>query len=510
MQDLFQYQGARSSWFRHEGKSPSERNVTGEQINVSETNSARNVRVARRFPASSDCLASSTNCLHVPLTLNRRRHASSDGRVSTNSSKKARTTSPSLLQLQRNTSDDFSKESQSTNKTNEAKIQQSRSADLQTIEPSRNHNEYAYAFVIGGVDPDNPKHRLHLHGALMATDMLQRLGSKADFHFFIQMAYKSNHTKMIPEEAKWLAALNISVHYIPKYEEESFYRINLEKFRILNMTEYRRVAFVDADVIPLVNLDYLMELSDRGILKDNILVSGKMEPGNGGFFVLKPFPGAYDRTQQIIDANHKRIARLPPPFWDEKVGWGHVINSSDYWMDRSRRARNRLWNFFGASTDQGLIYYWAKYECKSVSLVFPGGLIENWGSSSSSSSEKADVVLQESLRAEDVFKAFPQSGSICRANDCFGPVFDDYLHFAGPRNKPWLKPPPTDIAKMVDPPPGKQQGLFWYWTLFQLTQKLKIPLNETAWNNRDKPLLGEWPDHHQVKKSLLASNLTVK
>ena len=499
MQSLFQYHGARSDWLRYERRGANERNLTAAVlVNVSEINTQ-----GKKFPVSIDCRASSMNC--SPWTLD---HAPGGVGASTNSSKNSRTASPSLLRWQNNASDDLIQESKSAKEASKAKIQQPKSAEQLALERSRNHSLYAYVFVIGGVDPDNPKHRLHLHGALMAADMLQQLGSKADVHVFIQMAYKSNHKKINPEEAKWLAVLNISVHYIPKYEEESFYKINLEKFRILKMTEYRRVAFMDADVIPLVNLDYLMELSDRGILKDNILVSGKMEPGNGGFFVLKPFPGAYERIQQIIAEKDKRIARLPPPYWDEKVGWGHVINSDDYWMDRKRSTHNRLWNFFGASADQGLIYHWAKYECKSVSLVFPGGLIENWGPSSSSG--KAKVVLQKSIRAEEVFKEFPQSGSICRANDCFGPVFDDYLHFAGPHNKPWRQPPPKGVAQMAEPPPEKQQGQFWYWTLLQLTKKLKIPLNETAWKNRDTPMLGGWPDHHQVKKSLLASNLTVE
>jgi alpha-N-acetylglucosamine transferase len=54
----------------------------------------------------------------------------------------------------------------------------------------------------------------------------------------------------------------------------------LDKFRILGMTEYRRVLFLDGDVVPLVNLDYLFELSDPAhtttptILMENLVVAG--------------------------------------------------------------------------------------------------------------------------------------------------------------------------------------------------------------------------------------------
>lgn len=367
----------------------------------------------------------------------------------------------------------------------------------------RKQSLYAYVFIVGGIDPKKPFYRNHIYGVLMAAYLLRQKGSTSDMHAIFQLSYSSSREELFPEEVGWLNALHIAIHYIPKYEEESFYTINLEKFRILNFTQYRRVAYMDADVMPMINLDYLMELSDRGVLKENIVVAGRDEPSNGGFFVLMPFVGAFDRVQQIMRGNVKRTANLSPPYWDTRIGWGHQIEASrDYWTNRERQVNFTNWNFCAAFADQGLLYHWTKYERKSVSIVFPDGLIENWGPESQGAD---NVFLQELLNATHAFKDYPEVGSVCRAKLCFGPVYDDYLHFVGPGNKPWQIPPPENITSMDEPPLRGDPRVFWYWTLQQVSHKLNFTLDLKAWDHKRKPLLGAWTDSDQIRKSLRAS-----
>lgn len=378
------------------------------------------------------------------------------------------------------------------------------------------HSRYAYAFVIGGCDPHRPSYRPPLYNVLMAVRTLQQKGSTSDFHAFIQMAYHSTYTELTQNETKWLTSSNISIHYIPKYKEESFYKINLEKFRLLQLTDYHRVTFLDTDVLPLVNLDYLMELSDRGVLNENVVMSGTFAPVNGGFFILRPVPGSYERVQRLIHEKDKRAAQLAPIYWDKYRGWGHGFQPpSDYWMSQARRQPHFLWDFFAAAGDQGLLYHWTKYERQSVSIIFPGGRIENWGSLSSHEEAATDavaVVLQDSRTAEQAIKEQPHAGNVCsRGTKCLGPVLDDVLHFAGPRNKPWNKaPPPIDVLARSSPPPQRETKSYWYWSLFQLAQTLEIPWhNLSSWNISQRSPLGVWPNRDQVKLSLLASNFTL-
>jgi len=41
--------------------------------------------------------------------------------------------------------------------------------------------------------------------------------------------------------------MNIKVEYIPKAEDESFYRIMLDKYLTLGLVQYKRVLFLDGD-----------------------------------------------------------------------------------------------------------------------------------------------------------------------------------------------------------------------------------------------------------------------
>lgn len=367
-----------------------------------------------------------------------------------------------------------------------------------------NPSLYAYAFVIGGCDPDRPSYRNYIYNVLVASHILHQKGSRSDIHLFIQMACRSRHTQLIAEEVRWLKAMNISIHYLPKYRDESFYKIMLEKFQILRLTQYRRVFFLDADVMPLINLDYLMELSDQGVLEENILVPGPTSPGNGGFFVLKPFTGAMDRVRKLIKKKDRRIALLPFPHWDERLGWGHQIIPPDHWENRLGQTGHR-WKFYGDYADQGLLFHWAKYERKSVTIIFPKGRIENWGTAKTN---PMIVHLKQNLTAEQAFKNYPEVGSVCLVDECEGPVIDDHVHFVGKR-KPWMIPPPQNITTITEAPGKGSPIAHWYWQLRQVNDKLGMGLDLTTWTVGQAPLLGFHSVPNMVKSSLRASNITI-
>ncbi len=85
--------------------------------------------------------------------------------------------------------------------------------------------------------------------------------------------------------------------------------------------------YLDYDVMPTCNLDYLFELSDPLLepstanssfrLKENVVIAYKHEPSAGGLFILKPNATDFDQIRRIIHEKEIRSFALPFPHWDQ-------------------------------------------------------------------------------------------------------------------------------------------------------------------------------------------------
>ena len=362
---------------------------------------------------------------------------------------------------------------------------------------------FAYAFVVGGCDPKHPSYRYYLYNILVAAFILQHeattSSSSSQIIVYVQMAHSSRYNTLLEHEVKWLERMNIQIVYLPKSRVESFYGIVLEKFRILNLTEYQRVLLLDADVMPLMNLDYLMEMSLQGILQENVVIAGRLEPANAGLFVVTPLVGAYDRVRQIIRETQERSDHRPyPDYWDKDVGWGQVMTPPDDYWENYRGERFHKWDFHAAFSDQGLLYQWTKYERQRVSIVFPKGRVQNWGPSTTKvdpTTNRTRVVLKATLENPFV-KYAPQAGRRClRDMRCRGPVLDDHVHFTG-RAKPWLEaPPPLPLLTALHDATSKSSSrsastIVWYQTLYRLNHELDMGIDFTNWTTGQDPPLG--------------------
>jgi hypothetical protein len=222
------------------------------------------------------------------------------------------------------------------------------------------NSPYAYAYVIAGCSLAKPVYKNYIYNVLVATKVLRSEGSKADVFVFFQMSYDSTSDALPEEDVLVLEKMNIKFRYIPKSKIENFFKTMLDKFRVLGLTEYRRVLFMDSDVMPTGNLDYLFELSDGpdAILKPNLVVTGREEPANGGFFMLAPGEGELEEMNEIIHQREVKAQSLPYPYFDEVEGWGHEIQSPDKWNLLSSSGTN--WTFWAAFADQGLLYHWVR------------------------------------------------------------------------------------------------------------------------------------------------------
>jgi hypothetical protein len=163
---------------------------------------------------------------------------------------------------------------------------------------------------------------------------------------------------------------------------------------------------MDADVLPLGNLDYLFHKSDNKLgepsIRPNMILAGSLEPANGGFFMIEPnlralgeitetVKNRVDRARQInaTDAQSWKVKQFDP-----LIGWGHTILSPDRWESNKKYGRN--WTFHAPYSDQGLLYYYAKYVRQNTTIVFANRL-QHWGSNSSS----GEPSILEEIRTSD-------------------------------------------------------------------------------------------------------------
>ena len=231
---------------------------------------------------------------------------------------------------------------------------------------------YAYAFLIGGCGPESPGYKGFLWGVKVSAEILRSNNSTADVVALIQLAGSSR--RLPAEEEQALANMQIRVQYLPPVTmEHSFYDAVLEKLRILQLTEYRRVLFLDADIMPLdTSMDYVFEATDAeagssskndrnateaALLKPNVLRATRGEPCNAGFFVLEPGEGKWERLQEIID--RREVSALQQKWarhWDSVTGWGAETHPEGGWKG-THQSQKYGWKFWFAAA--GTLLEWS-------------------------------------------------------------------------------------------------------------------------------------------------------
>jgi hypothetical protein len=158
------------------------------------------------------------------------------------------------------------------------------------------------------IDPAYPGHRGFLYNIWIATHLLRVGGSTADVVLMLQFGRNAATKELLPEELRITQELGIKFHPIPTPLVESFHQAMMEKFRILELLQYERVIFLDADVTPICSLDYLFEQSypnemngNKSIIMENFIQAGILaSPANGGLFMLQPENGDWELQHTLL------------------------------------------------------------------------------------------------------------------------------------------------------------------------------------------------------------------
>jgi hypothetical protein len=349
---------------------------------------------------------------------------------------------------------------------------------------------------------------------LVSAEMLKN--SRADIILMVQMAKNSPFDRLLPIEEEWLQAMNVTIKYLnlPDHGVQNFYTVQLEKFHVLEWTEYSRVLFMDGDVMPFCELDYLFELSDppagqEPLLKQNLIMAWTLEPAHGGFFMLAPHEGDFEQLEAIVQRREDEVLDTGILF-DEKMGWGHEIEKRGWRAALVPRTNLFLWDWHGDFVDQGLLYYWTKYYKKDVSIVI-NQEVENWGSTQApfiSVESNANATAQaHATRSTEIFlertlqdpfdqysacvkgmyvsrpRRYSQVGTASRGEQWHAP-YRDFIHFTG-KFKPWLDRTQQELdldgiinqtwingTECLDALKSAQE--LWYYTFWKIHERLHM------------------------------------
>jgi hypothetical protein len=112
------------------------------------------------------------------------------------------------------------------NVTSAVAVAQVKERPVEVATGKRQFAKYAYAFVLGGCNPDEekPAYRYFIYNILVSARVLQEAGSQADVVAFFQISYASTFDRLPSEDVRLLEAMNVRIMYIPKSAQESFYR----------------------------------------------------------------------------------------------------------------------------------------------------------------------------------------------------------------------------------------------------------------------------------------------
>mmetsp|Transcript_50741 Transcript_50741/g.152820 ORF Transcript_50741/g.152820 Transcript_50741/m.152820 type:complete len:464 (-) Transcript_50741:156-1547(-) len=376
------------------------------------------------------------------------------------------------------------------------------SAAVSIANPStETSSPYAYVWIIGGVHEDRPSYRGFVWDVLISASLLRRTGSKADFWLYVRLSPGSQIHRIPEDDDRHLKLLGVRVKHLEKPQHDSFSQLMYDKFLILNMVEYKRVMFLDADTIPMCNLDYYFHLSDPDddtlptLLKPFFIFATKGEPANGGLFMVEPSNIIHQQYQDTVRDQHKKAKALPYPHFDKDEGWGYSFRSNgDEW--EAMKAKGQQWTWWGAHVDQGLMYYIARILSRECSIAI-GTKVQNWKMKEGQTKPEKEIELEGVLeRFQPNLLAYQyrcdEKESQHTKFNCH-PPYNSLAHFSGTR-KPWQNEfNVEDLEKPISTRVKVAAVRLWFQELMVLNDRYDMGIDFNKWNENHLPLMKESP-----------------
>jgi alpha-N-acetylglucosamine transferase len=264
------------------------------------------------------------------------------------------------------------------------------SASIRSTSPSSSPN--AYVFMLWRCQPEQQQqqsappnnydfdsYRGYLVNVCIASILLRRHGSTADILLVVQLSAKNSTTQstLNSDELDLLKRSGVSLRYLlPKEESSSMsssynsFATMFHKFHIYSFVEYEKIFYLDSDILPLNNLDYMFDMMDGGDQSTTsaatstsststavkaITIGGVFQPANGGFFLIRPNMTDYRQIRRMIEQRGATLGDKES--FDPVYGWGHKIVPTDQWETNHPRTKGDLWNFVSKKSEYNTIQY---------------------------------------------------------------------------------------------------------------------------------------------------------
>ena len=219
------------------------------------------------------------------------------------------------------------------------------------------------------------------------------------------------------------------------------------------------------------------------------------EPCNTGMFMVEPSARIFSEYKAAVKAKEEHVDKYLPQktnklrdHFDLRLGWGYdFVKNDDKWVSINKSG-NR-WRFYAAHSDQGLMYYVARFLYKDVSIAI-GRKVENW--------KGVDGVLKPEKESEtmDLLEKY-QPKLLAYKNYCdkptrsgdyqwtCNPPYDSFAHFFGDR-KPWQNKFNSKQFKNSTNDTYRDHAatVVWFRELIALNAKLKMNLDLEHWDEK--------------------------
>jgi hypothetical protein len=280
----------------------------------------------------------------------------------------------------------------------------------------------SFVTLVAGIDPAESDplssrtsflgYLLHL---LVVRYVLDITNSTSDLNVLIRFRKLAETPRALTEaQENFFETLRMKLFYLPteiRYDSPGYM---MDKFYILRLQKYKQILFFDADVLPLCNWDFYFKLMDDGYLAPNLALAYKHEPAQGGFFIVTPEIGDWEKYRKMR-------------FIDLERGFGTSLRQPA----ESLKVNYTTWSWQAASIDQGMLYHWVRYVKKSTSLAI-GNRLQAWESGDDGNLKLVKDLHHYSLTCPNHIDITAEKW-ISRL-----PIYMDHIHYTGSK-KPWQR-----------------------------------------------------------------------
>mmetsp|Transcript_27337 Transcript_27337/g.94490 ORF Transcript_27337/g.94490 Transcript_27337/m.94490 type:complete len:322 (+) Transcript_27337:1946-2911(+) len=296
--------------------------------------------------------------------------------------------------------------------------------------------------MMGPISPSG-KYKKWVYAVVALRRALLLSGSDADLLAFLALDDGAASTRMAPAEEAMLSAQGVRFRYVRAPLGMRGFHMGHFKLWAWQHTEYDRIQMLDADVLPLVDMDALFSVQPGAAF---VGCPGKYSVLNAGWFLLRPSCAHFRGLTQLLFERGPRKGHA----WDGETGWGVQMPP---WRGGDGKTHKQGWDFFDSRGNQGHMYAYFRFVARDLTLIYEDEVVAYRGDAAAA----VAVATNPRVRRAGAPRAAAPVGAdgAARANaavvygafPCPFPAMDEarlaYFHFTG-NSKPWTLYDPSN------------------------------------------------------------------